>query len=146
MNEYSKKKVSTFRERFSQLCDESPQSDTSIADALKVSRQTVCSWKSGARSPKSPTILTIANYFKVDVAWLMGFDVQKKMGVYSLVSNAVNAGVAIGEQLNSPKTPEARILAKGIDKMPQAQREAIINVMQGLYPGLFEEGSEEDDT
>lgn len=43
-----------------------------------------------------------------------------------------------------PHTPEARILATGIDKMPQAQREAIISLMQGLYPGLFEEekGSE----
>ena len=41
-----------------------------------------------------------------------------------------------------PHTPEARILAKGIDKMPAAQREAIINMMQGLYPGLFEKGEE----
>lgn len=47
--------------------------------------------------------------------------------------------------VNTPKTPEARILAKGIDKMPKAQREAIINMMQGLYPGLFEKGTEEDD-
>ena len=42
-----------------------------------------------------------------------------------------------------PRTPEARILATGIDKMPQAQREAIISMMQGLYPGLFEKGNDE---
>ena len=47
---------------------------------------------------------------------------------------------------NNPKTPEARSLAKGIDKMPQAQREAILNMMNGLYPGLFEEGVNDDDT
>ena len=41
-----------------------------------------------------------------------------------------------------PHTPEARILAKGIDQMPAAQREAIINMMKGLYPGLFEKGDE----
>lgn len=41
-----------------------------------------------------------------------------------------------------PHTPEARILAKGIDKMPLEQREAIINMMNGLYPGLFEKGAE----
>lgn len=47
----------------------------------------------------------------------------------------------------TPKTPEARTLAKGIDKMPQSQREAIMNLLIGLYPGLFDEkGSEEDDT
>ena len=45
-----------------------------------------------------------------------------------------------------PVTPEARSLAKGIDRMPQAQREAILNMMNGLYPGLFEEGVNDDDT
>jgi hypothetical protein len=50
------------------------------------------------------------------------------------------------QEYDNPKTPEARILAKGIDKMPQAQREAIMNMMTGLYPGLFEEGNENDDT
>ena len=47
---------------------------------------------------------------------------------------------------DTPKTVEARSLAKGIDRMPKAQREAILNMMMGLYPGLFEEGTEEDET
>ena len=45
-----------------------------------------------------------------------------------------------------PRTVEARSLAKGIDKMPKEQREAILNMMMGLYPGIFEKGTENDDT
>ena len=45
-----------------------------------------------------------------------------------------------------PQTVEARSLAKGIDKMPKEQREAILNMMMGLYPGLFEKGTENNDT
>ena len=45
-----------------------------------------------------------------------------------------------------PHTVEARSLAKGIDRMPKEQREAILNMMMGLYPGLFEKGIDSDDT
>ena len=145
-NEFTREKIATFQERFAELCDSSPMSDTSIADALNVSRQTVCSWKAGTRSPKKPTILTIANYFGVDVAWLMGFDVAKEPGVYSLLTNTAISAAKYAQAVSSPKTPEARILAKGIDNMPQEQREAIVTMMQRLYPGLFEKGTEEDET
>ena len=46
---------------------------------------------------------------------------------------------------SQPVTPEARILAKGIDKMPEPQRVAIMNMMAGLYPGLFEKGNNNND-
>lgn len=44
------------------------------------------------------------------------------------------------------RTPEARSLAKGIDKMPEEQRKAIMTMMTALYPGIFEKGTENDDT
>ena len=46
----------------------------------------------------------------------------------------------------SPKTQEARILAKGIDLMPEEQRKAIVTMMTGLYPGLFKEGIDDNET
>lgn len=70
-------KVTTFRERFSDLIDESGKTLTSIAKDLHVSNQTISAWRTGVRSPKAPTILTIANYFGVTVEWLMGFDFEK---------------------------------------------------------------------
>jgi len=70
-------KVSTFKERFSELFDEEGQTGTDLAKQLHVSRQTLSAWKTGVRSPKEPTVIAIAQYFNVDPAWLMGFDVEK---------------------------------------------------------------------
>jgi transcriptional regulator with XRE-family HTH domain len=71
-------KISTFRERFAELINESGKSTVALAKDLKVSNQTISAWKTGVRSPKEPTVISIANYFKVDVAWLLGFDVEKE--------------------------------------------------------------------
>lgn len=68
---------SNFQDRLSTLCDESPMSDSDIARALEISKQTLSAWKCGTRSPKRPTIETIARFFSVTVDWLMGFDSPK---------------------------------------------------------------------
>lgn len=140
MNEYTGKKVSTFRERFTELCDSNPKNDSAIASELHVSRQTVHYWKLGDRSPKTPTVIAIANYFGVDVAWLMGFDVQKY--------EKAEAEVSLDE--DKPKTEEARILARKMDRLPKERREqalAMFSVMfEPKYAELFAKETEEDDT
>lgn len=70
-------KVTTFKERLNDLCESSPLTDTELAAKLKVSKQTLSAWKCGARSPKEPTIIALAQYFGVTVDWLMGFDTAR---------------------------------------------------------------------
>lgn len=77
MEQYTGKKVATFQQRFATLCEETPNSLTALADSLHVSKQTVSAWKNGTRSPKRPTIISIAEHFGVTIEWLMGFDVEK---------------------------------------------------------------------
>ena len=72
-------KVSTFRERFSELFDESGKTVVELAKELHVSYQAISAWKTGTRSPKEPTVIAIAKYFKVRVEWHMGFDVEKEL-------------------------------------------------------------------
>lgn len=79
---YTNELVTVFRERFTDLCNESPMNDTEIAKKIGVSKQTVSAWKIGDRSPKQPTIETIANVFHVNIDWLLGFDVPKSIGNY----------------------------------------------------------------
>lgn len=150
MEKYTEKKISTFKERFSELCESNPMNDTALGNALHVSKQTISAWKSGTRSPRQPIIIDIANYFRVSVAWLMGFDVKKELTPREMIEegfkNIYNKYGLSYPPDESPQTPEARILAKGIDKMPQAQREAIMNLMIGLYPGIFEKENHTDDT
>jgi len=71
-------KITTFKERLTDLCYTSAQNDTEIAKSLNISKQTLSAWKCGTRSPKQPTIECIARYFGVNIDWLMGFDVPMK--------------------------------------------------------------------
>lgn len=82
---YTGEKISTFRDRFCELTNESGKTTVEVAKDLHVSNQTVSAWRIGVRSPKEPTIIAIANHFNVDVAWLMGFDVQKEKEKPSIV-------------------------------------------------------------
>ena len=70
-------KVATFQQRFATLFEESEKTITELSKELHISNQTVSAWKTGARSPKEPTVIAIAKHFRVNVAWLMGFDVDK---------------------------------------------------------------------
>ena len=70
-------KVATFQQRFAALFEESGKTIMELSKELHISNQTVSAWKTGARSPKEPTIIAIAKHFKVNVAWLMGYDVDK---------------------------------------------------------------------
>lgn len=128
-------KVTTFKERFGELFDESEKTTLELSKELHVSNQTISAWKLGTRSPKEPTVIAIANYFHVSVEWLLGFNVPKDYQPYGAEPPD-----------DQPKTTEARILAKGIDNMPPEQREAIMSMMMGLYPGVFEKGTKEDET
>ena len=69
-------KVTDFKSRFSDLCDHSEFNDTEIGSALSVSKQTVSAWRAGTRSPRFPMIQMIADYFGVNVGWLLGYDVD----------------------------------------------------------------------
>lgn len=71
------KKVATFRQRFTQLCEESKLTDAEIGKKIGSSQQTVSAWQTGKRSPKPPTIIAVAKAFNVSVNWLMGFDCER---------------------------------------------------------------------
>ena len=75
---YTHEKISTFRERFLTLMEESGKTSIELSKELKVSNQTISAWKTGARSPKDLTVIAISEYFNVSVPWLMGFDEPKK--------------------------------------------------------------------
>ena len=85
---FTGKKVATFQERFKQIVDESGKSLTQLSKELHISNQTLSAWRIGTRSPKEPTIIAVADYFGVNVKWLMGFDVVKKANRHMIISNS----------------------------------------------------------
>ena len=106
---------------------------------------TYISFLENEKNPKTgkPLIPTLEQYKKL--ADGMGMTVQH---LFELLDDdaPVDLSVPAPDDYAPPHTVEARSLAKGIDTMPKEQREAILNMMMGLYPGIFEKGTENDDT
>ena len=102
-----------------------------LGRAIGVQRSAINKYEKGLVDIKSKTLAAIANALNISPVLLLddveGEDVEQYV-------------------TEIPQTVEARSLAKGIDKMPPAQREAIMNMMIGLYPGIFEKGTDENDT
>lgn len=104
-----------------------------------VGKSDITYYLKGRYVPKQDKCYMLAKALDVDPGWLMtGYEPSTK--------DIKEEPYRIANEEEAPKTPEARILAKGIDKMPQAQREAIMNLMIGLYPGIFEKENHNDDT
>lgn len=78
-------------------------------------------------------VITIANYFGVNFAWLMGFDVPREQNEPKKT-----------ESNDVPKTEEAKILSKGIDKLPKEQRKQALAMFRVMfapqYAELFSKG------
>ena len=98
-----------------------------FAKMIGVSQSAVSQWENDLTRPNSYQLEAIASAFNISIDELLADNIKEN-----------NPAM--------PKTPEARLLAKGIDKMPEQQRKAIMNMMTGLYPGVFEKGNEADDT
>lgn len=142
MDKYSGKKVNTFQERFAELCESNPANDTALANALHVSKQTISAWKIGTRSPRQPLVIDIANYFRVSVSWLMGFDVKKELTPHEMIEEGFkNLNELYDTKI--PVTEEAKIISAGIDKMSPDRREQALRVLQTIFADYFDGGKDE---
>ena len=100
---------------------------------------TYISFLENEKNPRTgkPLIPTLEQYKKL----ADGMDISVHHLFELLDDDApVNISVVTPSAADQPHTPEARILGKGIDTMPEEQRKAILNMMIGLYPGVFEKG------
>ena len=120
-------KIATSQERLNDLFDRDIRNDSAIADELGISKQTVSAWRKGLRSPKKPMLIRLAEMYHVSIEWLMGFETEEGQSTES------NEPV-------QPKTEEARILSRGIDKLSpeeRAQALAVVRAMFAAHPEIF---------
>lgn len=82
-------------------------------------------YENGTREPSNVVLLAMADYFGVSVDELLGRD--------SPTDDA---------QQEAPRTLEARIVSFGMDKLPQEERQKILDILQRMYdnnPDIFKE-------
>lgn len=98
-----------------------------FAKMIGVTQSAISQWENDLTRPNSYQLEAIAKAFNISIDELL---VDKLTDISPDV----------------PKTPEARLLAKGVDTMPEEQRKAFLNMMISLRPDVFKKGTEDDDT
>lgn len=131
-----------------------------LAIAIGVSCPTVSAWEMNKKDPSGERLKKLANYFGVDELVILGKGtfVPDKPGLFVPIRPEIS-GKSETEQIfemlmerldNQPKTPEARILATGIDKLPKEQREQALDIMRAVFISHADyfklKGNEEDES
>ena len=109
------------------------QSD--LGQILGVSAQAVSKWELGKAEPDQDCIVKMCRLFGITSDQLFGLEPRKrKPETFGAI----------------PKTPEARIVSTGMDRMPQEKREMLLSVILAMFktdhPEYFtqEEGAPHD--
>jgi len=74
-NKINKKK---FAKRLRQLMEENNETIGTIAEIVNMNKSTIYRYTTGETAPKTPTVESIARYFNINPAWLLGYNVKKK--------------------------------------------------------------------
>ena len=76
----SKNKVDleVFAQRLQYLLDTTRETTYTVGEKLGLSAATISRYANAIMSPKVPTVIEMAKIFRVNPAWLMGYDVEMK--------------------------------------------------------------------
>lgn len=68
-----------FSKRLRELMQNNNETTYSMAEQLHLSAATISRYTDGQMAPKITTIESMARYFNINPAWLMGYDVEKEL-------------------------------------------------------------------
>ena len=128
-----------------------------LAIEIGVTQPTVSEWESNKKDPSGDRLKRLAEYFGVDELVILGRGAMPVNPLF-VPEDPKTCGKSETEQIierllsqlgQQPKTPEARIVSGGMDRLPKEQREQILNVVRAMFsktPELFEEKGDDDAT
>lgn len=102
---------------------------TQFAKRLFVTPGAVYQWETGRTRPDTDRLMAIAKEFAVPLDFFSEDPDAKQYTEGELIRQHL----LIELTADQPKTEEAKILAKGIDKLPKAQREQALNVVRAMF-------------
>ena len=70
--------LAVFAKRLSSLKETTDETTYTLAEKLGLTPATISRYTNGIMKPKVPTVVSMAQIFNVNEAWLMGYDVEKK--------------------------------------------------------------------
>lgn len=130
--------MSSFAENLKRIRMERQMSQEEFAKLLHTSKQNISRYESGAVSPKITSAAKFAEILGVSLSELNGEENTVIIDIKKSTKAILNSYV--------PQTDEARILAKGFDRMPEAERKRAVDMAKlifAAYADLFKEGNDE---
>lgn len=122
-----------FKNNLNYYLDTQGRLQKDLAEYVGAKTTTVSGWTRGVSYQRADAMEKIANFFGVPTSYLVGVRPEESESA----------------TLREPQTLEARIVSGGMDKLPQEQREQILNVLRAMFaqnPDLFkDERSENND-
>lgn len=129
-----------------------------LAIDIGVSNPTVSDWVHNRKDPSGKNLQKLAKYFGVDELVILGSGASPTQQNLFVPDDPKVSGKSETEQIierlleqldNQPKTSEARILAKRVDRLPEEKRKqalALYSVVFENHSEDFEKGTKDDDT
>lgn len=116
-----------FRRNLNYYLSVSGKLQKDLADYVGAKTTTVSGWTRGVSYPRADAMEKIALFFGIPTSRLVG-----------QIHDESDASIV---ESSAPQTAEARIVSGAMDKLPQEQREQILNVVRAMltqHPELFE--------
>jgi transcriptional regulator with XRE-family HTH domain len=138
-------------DRIRKLRKERGYSQQQLANKLNLTQGAISQWENNQTVPAYDQMASLAKLFCTSIDDLMGrMDIPTPEG-----DDDKEKYATIGKQIldltqgysQAPKTPEARILASGIDKMPPRDRERALNLVKLMfeqYADYFDKGDNDE--
>ena len=114
-----------------------------LAERVGVTKQTISNYENGVRMPDFEILDAIAIALNTTLSYLIGSsddpDEQPRKALHD-----------IGDQLTAPsRSPEWRVLSEGLGNLEKKNKAAFLatyNYLTAMYPDIFTERTEGDDT
>ena len=108
--------LNVFAQRLQYLIDTSNETTYSLGQKLGLSPATISRYANGLMKPKIPVVISMAQIFGVNEAWLMGYDVEmeKKKDEVRKVSDKELMFALFGGEVTDEKLAEVKKFAEFI--------------------------------
>ena len=117
-----------------------------LASAIGVSVPAVSNWESGKTKPTDENITKLAEFFGVDESAIRNNeDVNDNLdlsNVEHVVQYVLEKSGTMKLYESVPKTEESTLIVRAVDKMPQDDREKVLNMMRAVYSEYFDKAED----
>ena len=116
-----------------------------LALEIGVSPATVSDWEHGRKNPTGERLKKLAEYFKVDEGFILGYGMEKPD--LFVPENPKISGVSETEQIVQhvldklqPKSPQIRIVSSMMENLPQETQDQIVAIVEAVVTHQKKEG------